>query len=66
MVFLARILGTLYINNNVDDAIIRGRVRKQLLINTVLFLVFFLPFLIVTLIGEGYAVNASGVVSWNQ
>ena len=45
-----------------DDAIIRGRVRKQLLINTVLFLVFFLPFLIVTLIGEGYAVNASGVV----
>ena len=62
VVFLARILGTLYINNNVDDAIIRGRVRKQLLINTVLFLVFFLPFLIVTLIGEGYAVNASGVV----
>ena len=57
VVFLARILGTLYINNNVDDAIIRGRVRKQLLINTVLFLVFFLPFLIVTLIGEGYAVN---------
>ena len=62
VVFLARILGTLYINNNVDDAIIRGRVRKQLLINTVLFLVFFLPFLIVTLVGEGYAVNASGVV----
>lgn len=62
VVFLARILGTLYINNNVDDVIIRGRVRKQLLINTVLFLVFFLPFLIVTLVGEGYAVNASGVV----
>lgn len=62
VVFLARILGTLYINNNVNDDIIRGRVRKQLLVNTVLFLMFFLPFLIVTLVGEGYAVNEAGVI----
>lgn len=62
VVFLARILGTLYINNNVNDDIIRGRVRKQLLVNTVFFLLFFLPFLIVTLVGEGYAVNEAGVI----
>ena len=62
VVFLARILGTLYINNNVNDDIIRGRVRKQLLVNTVLFLLFFLPILIVTLVGEGYAVNEAGVI----
>lgn len=62
VVFLARILGTLYINNNVNDDIIRGRIRKQLLVNTVLFLLFFLPFLIVTLVGEGYAVNEAGVI----
>ena len=62
VVFLARILGTLYINNNVNDDIIRGRVRNQLLVNTVLFLLFFLPFLIVTLVGEGYAVNGAGVI----
>ena len=62
VVFLARILGTLYINNNVNDDIICGRVRKQLLVNTVLFLLFFLPFLIVTLVGEGYAVNEAGVI----
>ena len=62
VVFLARILGTLYINNNVNDDIIRGRVRNQLLVNTVLFLLFFLPFLIVTLVGEGYAVNEAGVI----
>ena len=62
VVFLARILGTLYINNNVNDDIIRGRVRKQLLVNTVLFLLFFLPFLIVTLVGGGYAVNEAGVI----
>jgi len=62
VVFLARILGTLYINNNVNDDIIRGRVRKQLVVNTALFLLFFLPFLIVTLVGEGYAVNEAGVI----
>ncbi len=62
VVFLARILGTLYINNNVHDEAIRGRVKKHLLINTVLFLLFFLPFLLKTLIGEGYAVNDSGVI----
>ena len=62
VVFLARILGTLYINNNVNDDIIRGRVRKQLLVNTVLFLLFFLPFLIVTLVDKGYAVNEAGVI----
>ena len=69
VVFLVGVvyLGTLYINNNVNDDIIRGRVRKQLLVNTVLFLLFFLPFLIVTLVGEGYAVNEAGVIRyWNQ
>ena len=62
VVFLARILGILYINNNVNDDIIRGRVRKQLVVNTALFLLFFLPFLIVTLVGEGYAVNEAGII----
>ena len=62
VVFLARILGTLYINNNVNDDVIRRCIRKQLLVNTVLFLLFFLPFFIVTLLGDGYAVNEAGVI----
>lgn len=62
VVFLARILGTLYINNNVDDDIVRGRIRRQLFVNTVLFLFFFLPFLAVVLLGDGYAVNEVGVI----
>ena len=62
VVFLARILGTLYINNNVDDDIVRGRIRRQLFVNTVLFLFFFLPFLAVVLLGDGYAVNEAGVI----
>ena len=62
VVFLARILGTLYINNNVDDDIVRGRIRRQLFVNTVLFFFFFLPFLAVVLLGDGYAVNEAGVI----
>lgn len=62
VVFLARILGTLYINNNVDDDIVRGRIRRQLFVNTVLYLFFFLPFLAVVLLGDGYAVNEAGVI----
>lgn len=62
VVFLARILGTLYINNNVNDDAIRSRVRPQLIINTVLFLVFFLTFFVRTLLSEGYAVAASGEI----
>lgn len=62
VVFLVRILGTLYINNNVNDDAIRSRVRPQLIINTVLFLVFFLTFFVRTLISDGYAVAASGEI----
>lgn len=62
VVFLARVLGTLYINNNVNDDAIRGRIRRHLLINAVLFLVFFLAFLAKTLAGDGFAVAADGTI----
>lgn len=61
--FLARILGTLYIMNNVEDQPVRGRARQKLLYNTVTFLVLFLAFLVRTLLKDGYAVDpATGVV----
>jgi cytochrome d ubiquinol oxidase subunit II len=55
--FLARVLATLYFMNNIDDEAIFTRSKKQLLINTVPFLVFFLFFLIRLLFLNGYAVN---------
>lgn len=62
--FLARILGTLYIVNNVDDPQIRSRSRRQLLINAGIFLVLFLTFLGRTLLKDGYAYDpATGVIS---
>ena len=57
--FLARILGTLYIINNVDDENIRCRASVRLVGCTVVFLVLFLAFLVRTLLKEGYAVNAT-------
>ena len=57
--FLARILGTLYIINNVDDENIRCRASVRLVGCTVVFLVLFLAFLIRTLLKEGYAIDTT-------
>lgn len=63
VMFLARILGILYIINNVDDEDIRSRGSVRLVGSTVPFLVFFLAFFIRTMLKDGYAVDpATGVV----
>lgn len=53
--FLARILGILYIMNNVNDENIRSRGSVRLIGATVPFLILFLAFLIHTLLKDGYA-----------
>ena len=55
--FLSRVLALLYFVNNIDDAEIQSRSRKQLRWNTGLFLVFFLAFLVHLLLQNGFAVN---------
>ncbi len=55
--FLARIQALLYFINNIDDAEITVRCRKHLMIETALFLVFFLTFLVHLLFADGFAVN---------
>lgn len=55
--FLARILGLLYFLNNIDDKELNDRSRKALIVNSVLFLVFFLGFVVRTLLAEGFAVD---------
>lgn len=64
VLFLARILGLLYMRNNIDDPTLRERCRSRLLPNTVAFLVFFLAFFVRLLVKDGYAYDAgTGVVS---
>lgn len=61
---LARILGLLYMCNNIDEPTLRGRCRNKLLPNTVAFLVFFLAFFVRLLVKDGFAYDVNtGVVS---
>lgn len=53
--FLARVLAILYFINNIDHKEINERSRKQLIINTIPFLFFFLLFVIWLLLIDGFA-----------
>ena len=65
--FLARTLAVLFLKNRIDNQAIEERLKKALLMNAVPFLVFFLTFLIWTLLAKGFAVDpATGVVSLEQ
>lgn len=55
--FLARILGLLYFRNNIADEELATRGRRLLLVNSALFLLFFLSFVVRLLVGDGFAVN---------
>lgn len=55
--FLARVLGILYFLNNIKDDDLNKKSRRALWANTILFLIFFLAFVIRTLLAEGFAVN---------
>jgi cytochrome d ubiquinol oxidase subunit II len=63
LVFLSRVLGSMYIINATEHAEIHGRARKQVLVNTLLFLPFFLGFVAWLLVRDGFGVDANGVVS---
>ena len=61
--FLARVLGILYIINNVNDENIRSRGSVRLIGSAVPFLIFFLAFLIRTLLKDGFAYEpATGII----
>ena len=56
--FLSRVLGALYFLNSVDSEAVAERSRKQVIYNSIPFLVFFLYFLVRLLLMEGYAYEA--------
>jgi cytochrome d ubiquinol oxidase subunit II len=64
VLFLARINGLLYILNSVDDDDLRNRSIKKLILNSLLFLVSFLFFVISLLVSTGFAVDTTtGIVT---
>ena len=62
--FLARVLGILYVMNNVNDENIRCRGSVRLIGAAVPFVVLFVAFLIHVLVKDGYAYDpATGIIS---
>ena len=62
VVFLARVLGILYVMNNVDDKDIRSRVPGRLIGAAVPFLVLFVAYLVHVLLKDGFAYNDAGYI----
>ena len=62
VMFLARVLGTLYIINNVNDDDIRSRAAFQLLASSLAFVVLFVVYLVHLLLKDGFAYDDSGVI----
>ena len=62
VVFLARVLGILYVMNNVADEDIRSRGSVRLIGAAVPFLVLFVAYLVHLLLKDGFAVNEEGII----
>ena len=62
VMFLARVLGTLYIINNVNDEDIRSRAGVRLIGAAIPFLILFVAYLVHLLLKDGYAYNDEGVI----
>ena len=63
IMFLAAILGALYVLNNVDDDGIQAQMRRSIKIAIGPFLLFFLSWTAILLCKEGYAVSPDGAVT---
>ncbi len=57
VLFLSRVLALLYFMNRIKHAEMMERVKKQLIINAIPFVFFFITFVIWTLLSSGFAVN---------
>lgn len=57
VLLLARTQGALYFMNNIKDDTLFERARKQVLVNGIVFVLFFLSFVAATLMATGYETN---------
>ncbi len=62
VVFLARVLGILYVMNNVADEDIRSRGNVRLVGAAVPFVILFVAYLVHLLLKDGYAYYADGII----
>lgn len=62
VLFLARMQSAFYFINTIDDAKAQKKQRKEVLVNGAVFVLFFVVFLVVLLVSDGYQVEADGSV----
>ena len=62
LVFLTAILGALYILDNVDDEAVHAQMRRSIKIGIIPFVAFLVCWLLMLLLGKGYAVAEDGTV----
>ena len=63
VVFLAVVLGALYILNNVNDHDVRKQMRLTLKIAAIPFLLFFVTWFLILMLKDGFSVDDDGIVS---
>lgn len=63
LVFLARVLGALYLVNNIADPALQPRLRRQVAVDAVPFLLLFLGFAGLLFTGKGFAAAPDGTVA---
>ena len=63
VVTLSRVLGALYLQNNINDDALQERLRRAVFANALPFLVFFIAFAVHLLTAAGWAVDAQGTVT---
>ncbi len=66
VVFLARVLGILYIINNVDDEDIRSRGSVRLVGAAIPFVILFVAYLVHLLVKDGFVYTDEGVIFMEQ
>lgn len=66
VVFLARVLGILFIINNVDDEDIRSRGSVRLVGAAIPFVILFVAYLVHLLVKDGFAYTDEGVIFMEQ
>jgi len=67
VLFLSRVNGLLYIVNSIDDEDLKKRALERLPLNTILFLIPFLFFVIAILLSKGFAADpATGTISFER
>ena len=62
VLYLSRVLGTLYLKNNIDDEVIRRRANFQLVASATIFVILFVAYVVHLMVKDGFAYDDNGQI----